>query len=152
MGLTLETHPKMLLTVRSAHLPTHKGQIAFPGGKIEQNESIENAALREAEEEVHLSPNDVTILGCLDDEYTPTGYHVTPVVACFSPHISLACSSEVDRILWPSLDKLREQSGEPELKTLPDGQTIELYTYYWQTHRIWGMTGRMIHTLLQGME
>lgn len=152
IGLTLEEQPKILLTVRSAHLPTHKGQIAFPGGKIEQGESIEDAALREAEEEVHLPPNNVTTLGRLDDEYTPTGYHVTPVLACFSPDVLLSCSDEVDQILWPPLYKLREQSGEPQQRKLTNGQIVELYTYYWQSYRIWGMTGRMIHTLLEEIE
>ena len=73
--------PTIVLTVRSAHLPVHAGQIAFPGGKIDARDShAVEAALREAHEEIGLPPMCVEILGELPAFFTGTGFSVTPVV------------------------------------------------------------------------
>lgn len=73
--------PTLLLTQRTSHLPTHAGQIAFPGGKIDATDGNPvEAALREAWEEVGLDPRAVDLLGCLPEYTTGTAYAVTPVV------------------------------------------------------------------------
>ncbi len=84
VGLTREADPRVLLTLRSAHLPTHQGQISFPGGSLEVGEGVVQAALREAWEEVGLEKEGVTVLGELDDVFTPAGFHVTPVLCRLS--------------------------------------------------------------------
>lgn len=150
VGLTREADPRVLLTVRSSDLPTHQGQISFPGGSMESGETPRQAALREAWEEVGLEPSGVSILGELDDVFTPIGFHVTPVLARLPARPGLQLSGEVAEILLPPLSDLRSTVPVRELRTLPDGQRVQLYRYPWQGHDIWGMTARVIHDLLSG--
>lgn len=150
VGLTREPDPRLLLTVRSPDLPTHQGQISFPGGSLEAGETPTQGALREAWEEVGLEPGGVTILGELDDVFTPIGFHVTPVLARLPAQPGLQLSAEVAEILLPPLSQLRALVPVQESRTLPDGQLVQLYRYPWQGHDIWGMTARVIHDLLAG--
>ena len=70
----------ILLTQRTEHLNSHSGQVAFPGGKIDDGESAERAALREAHEEVGLESNDIEILGTFGTYYSGSGFSIAPVV------------------------------------------------------------------------
>ncbi|MEO1398203.1 MAG: CoA pyrophosphatase [Pseudomonadota bacterium] len=76
-----EEGASVLLTQRAEHLNSHKGQIAFPGGKIDVGETPVEAALREAHEEIGLEPDDVTVLGAMGTYYSGSGYSITPVIA-----------------------------------------------------------------------
>ncbi|MXV21816.1 NUDIX hydrolase [Deinococcus xianganensis] len=149
VGLTREVDARVLLTVRSADLPTHKGQISFPGGSLERGETPVEAALREAQEEVGLDPAQVTVLGELDDVFTPIGFHVTPVLARIPAQPTLTLSGEVAQLLLPGLADLRAAPMTREVRTLPDGTRVPLYRYPWQGHDIWGMTARVLHDLLR---
>lgn len=147
---TREPDPRVLLTVRSSDLPTHQGQIAFPGGSLHQQETPVQAALREAQEEVGLHPASVQVLGELDDVFTPIGFHVTPVLARISPETlaSLTLSSEVVEIITPTLQELRNVDVFDQLRHLPDGTEVPLYRHPWRGYNIWGMTSRVLHDLL----
>ena len=80
----------VLLTLRTDHLPSHKGQIAFPGGKIEPDDaSPEAAALREAEEEVGLAPHEVEVLGRFAPYISRTGFEVAPVAGIVGPGVTV---------------------------------------------------------------
>lgn len=82
--------PTILLTLRTAHLSTHSGQIAFPGGKVDREDaSVQAAALREAHEEVGLAPERVQVIGELPIYVTGTSFLVTPVVGLVQPDFSL---------------------------------------------------------------
>ena len=72
--------PSILLTQRTETVNHHKGQISFPGGRIELDEGLEPAALRETQEEVGLPPTAVEIVGALDDYPSTSGYVVSPFV------------------------------------------------------------------------
>ena len=87
--------PHVLLTQRAAHMKTHSGQVAFPGGKVDpEDASVQAAALREAHEEVGLHPRHVQVLGQLPVYLTGTAYHVTPVVALVSSDMALQANAD----------------------------------------------------------
>lgn len=90
----------VLLTQRTAHMPTHAGQIAFPGGKVDaQDSGVRAAALRETHEEVGLHPRHVEVIGQLPVYTTGSGFHVTPVVALVHPPFELDPNpGEVDAV------------------------------------------------------
>ena len=82
--------PSILLTRRADHLEKHSGQVAFPGGKVEDSDdSPIAAALREAEEEIGLDPSHVEIAGVLDTYQTGTGFLILPVVGFVRPGFTL---------------------------------------------------------------
>ncbi|AFZ65617.1 NUDIX hydrolase [Deinococcus peraridilitoris] len=149
VALTRETDPRVLLTVRSSELPTHRGQISFPGGRLETGESPLDAALREAWEEVGLHSADVEVVGQLDDAFTPIGFHVTPFLARIPSGYAYRSSGEVARILEPRLSELRALIPIEEERVLPSGERHLLYRYPWQGHDIWGMTARILHDIVQ---
>ena len=96
---------QLLLTQRQPHLDVHPGQIAFPGGKIDANDSsAAAAALREAHAEVGLAPTSATVLGTLPAYTTGTGFCVTPVVALIAGNAPLAANPhEVSEIFYVPL-------------------------------------------------
>ena len=73
----------VLLTQRTEFLNTHKGQIAFPGGKLDEGETGEQAALREAWEEVGLVPDQFDVLGTFGTYYSGSGFAIEPVIGVF---------------------------------------------------------------------
>ena len=84
------TDPALLLTRRAEHLRAHAGQWALPGGRLDEGESAEQAALRELHEEVGLRPGPDAVLGRLDDYATRSGYLITPVVVWLGAAIEAA--------------------------------------------------------------
>ena len=148
VGLTRQDDPRVLLTVRSPHLPTHQGQISFPGGSLEPGETPTQAALREAWEEVGLERGAARVIGELDDVFTPAGFHVTPVLSRLDAEPSLRLSGEVDMLLLPSLSELRDLEQPAEERFGPNGERFLLYRYLWRNHDIWGMTARVLHDVL----
>lgn len=84
--IVMREQPTVLLTERTMHLSTHSGQIAFPGGKVDELDADAAAtALREAQEEVGLDPRFVQVLGVMPDYVTGSSFVITPVVALVQP-------------------------------------------------------------------
>ena len=142
--------PTVIFTVRSENLPSHKGQISFPGGSIDaSDDSPEDAALREAHEEIGLHPDAVTIVGRLDDLPTfVSGYVVSPIIGFLSERPKLEPNpAEVARILEIPLDDLvddiRREPGFSEA-----GRSYPTEAWVWHGHVIWGVTARLLRTLL----
>lgn len=148
----------VLFTVRSQHLPSHAGQIAFPGGKVEAGESLEQAALRECDEEVGLNLGANAIWGRLGDQLSPFGYIVTPIVAAcqaddtatFLTHLN--CSDgEVDEVFCAPLSDLLSLQPKLETRSL-NGLTRTLHYYHWSDRLIWGLTGNVLAELLEAVQ
>lgn len=92
--IVMREQPMVLLTERTAHMSTHSGQIAFPGGKADEGDADEAAtALREAQEEVGLEPAFVQVLGNLPTYVTGTSFIITPVVALVQPDFTMTPNS-----------------------------------------------------------
>jgi len=90
LPIVLRPEPTVLLTLRTPHLSTHSGQIAFPGGKVDAADAdAVAAALREAQEEIGLEAHFVEVLGQLPVYVTGSAFHITPVVALVSPGFAL---------------------------------------------------------------
>jgi 8-oxo-dGTP pyrophosphatase MutT (NUDIX family) len=140
----------LLLTVRGAHLATHQGQVSLPGGAVEPGESIEDAALREAEEEVGIVRAAVNIRLRLTPLHIPvSGYVLHPVVATAeSPPAVRPCANEVERIVELTLSGLTTGSG---LKVEPrerGGSTIEVPYFDVEGAKLWGATAMVVAELL----
>lgn len=89
--IVMREQPTVLLTQRTAHLSTHSGQVAFPGGKSDDTDADPTAtALREAQEEVGLAPCFAQVLGTLPIYVTGTAFVITPVVALINPDFDLS--------------------------------------------------------------
>jgi mutator protein MutT len=144
--------PTVLLTQRTAHLSSHAGQIAFPGGKIEQGESAVEAALRETQEETGLAAHHVEALGFLPGYLTITAYLITPVVAWVSEGFQLQkADDEVDEIFEVPLEFLMENKNRERHGREWQGVTRYYNAYPWQGRYIWGATAGMIKSMSERM-
>jgi 8-oxo-dGTP pyrophosphatase MutT (NUDIX family) len=141
----------MLLTMRTAHLTDHAGQISFPGGRAEDYDSSAiDTALRETEEEIGLDRRHVEVIGCLPDYVTGTGYRVTPVVALIAPPFALQPdANEVEEIFEVPLAFLMDGAHHQRLSfDLPEGQgRRSFYAMPYERFFIWGATAGMLRNL-----
>jgi 8-oxo-dGTP pyrophosphatase MutT (NUDIX family) len=138
--------PGILLTRRTAHLSSHAGQVAFPGGRIDPGDaSPEAAALREAEEEIGLSPRDVELLGRLPDYVTGTGFRVTPVLGLLRGMPELHPSpDEVDAVFQLPLSVLLDPAAPRRRRAHFRGRWREFWVWPHPEHYIWGATAAIL--------
>ena len=138
--------PSILLTRRADHLEKHSGQVAFPGGKVEDSDdSPIAAALREAEEEICLDPSHVEIACVLDTYQTGTGFLILPVVGFVRPGFTLTPDEnevadvfEVPAHIALSEANWKTDSGEWK------GRMWNFYSMDYQGYNIWGATAGML--------
>ncbi|MEO6433642.1 MAG: CoA pyrophosphatase [Sphingomicrobium sp.] len=148
VALTDSDQPGMILTVRRADLRTHAGQVAFPGGRIDEGEDGIAAALREAEEEIGLPRAAVRVAGVIADYRTITDYRVTPVIAVVPPGLDLAPhEAEVAALFEVPLDVVLDPARQHRRSTLFRGRMRHYYEIEWDGHRIWGATASIIVNL-----
>jgi 8-oxo-dGTP pyrophosphatase MutT (NUDIX family) len=139
----------VLLTTRAAALRDHSGQIAFPGGKIDEGDASPVAtALREAEEEIGLARAHVTPLGFLDAYLTGTGYRIVPVVAAVDPAFVLAINhGEVDEVFETPLDFLMNPANHRRHGREWKGVYRSYYAMPYGERYIWGATAGILRNL-----
>jgi 8-oxo-dGTP pyrophosphatase MutT (NUDIX family) len=139
----------ILLTRRAENLAAHSGQIAFPGGALEGSESLEEAAVREAEEEVGIPRRHVEIIGRLDDIITHSGFLVAPFAGVVHEPVEYVMQeSEVVEVFEVPIEALLDVRN-PEVRYVPfRDKQYPAYFYRYGEYEIWGLTGRMLKAFL----
>ncbi|MBX3580327.1 MAG: CoA pyrophosphatase [Rhizobiaceae bacterium] len=145
------TEASVILTKRAETLSDHKGQVAFPGGRIDPTDvSPEAAALREAEEEIGLDPGHVEVITRMPDYVSGSGYRIAPVLSIVRPGFQLTINPhEVDAAFEVPLSFLMNPANHARESREFNKQ---LWTYYdmpFGGQRIWGVTAGIIRTLYE---
>jgi 8-oxo-dGTP pyrophosphatase MutT (NUDIX family) len=139
-----------ILTRRSQELSNHRGEISFPGGRIEKDESVVDAALRETQEEIGLPPSDARIVGELNSMSTHvSNSHIVPIVASYSSPPNLqTTNSEVDRVFSvPLLELTRSDTFNQEHWVFSDRE-FQINFFYLDDETIWGATARILFQVM----
>ncbi len=154
IAITDRARPGVILTQRPDTMRKHPGQVAFPGGRMDPGDlDLVAAALREAEEEVALSPTAVTIVGTTDTYHTITGYHVTPVIGVVAPDLQLRPNDEeVAAIFETPLDFLLDPANHQRQTVDYMGVQRSYFEIFWEDRRIWGATAAMIVNLSKRLQ
>jgi 8-oxo-dGTP pyrophosphatase MutT (NUDIX family) len=139
----------ILFTRRAENLAAHSGQIAFPGGAVEGEESLEQAAVREAEEEVGIPTHYVELIGRLDDVITHSGFLVAPFAGVIHEPIEYVIQeAEVVEVFEVPIESLLD-GRNPEVRYVPfRNRDYPAYFYHHGPYEIWGLTGRMLKAFL----
>lgn len=143
--------PHLLLTKRADHLGEHAGQMSFPGGGEEPSDAdLRATALREAEEEIGLPPEEVDVVGRLDDIRTVTEYSVRPFVARVPDVDFTPDEREVAEVVVLSVADLTDLDNyESERRDHPYYGDIRLHFFRVGGYTVWGATGRILVQLLE---
>ena len=146
---------RLVYTVRRDHLSDHAGQISFPGGGMEPDDgSLLNTALREAEEEIDLSPDLVEVIGELEEMYIPpSNFRVSPFVGLLPPEAELVMApDEVEAIFTVSLDELMSPETFRKVLWAREGRDYEVPVFAVKDpnarRNIWGATAAITASLL----
>ena len=139
----------VLLSKRSEALPHHRGQIAFPGGSLDGDETLWEAAKRETQEEVGIGPQKVLELGLLDETETPSGFRIVPCVGAIPYPVETAPNpGEIDEIFSVPLSALADPRMVEDRTVSIDGIARTHRVYHVGGRQIWGLTARILGALL----
>jgi 8-oxo-dGTP pyrophosphatase MutT (NUDIX family) len=144
--------PGLVLTERRSDLKRHAGEISFPGGRRDGDEELMRTALREAEEEIGLPPDNVEIVGALPPIGTfVTNYKISPFVGLIGEGMRFEPNpTEVESVLVASLEDLA--SGYEKRRLVRRGVPIKTDTYLVGNKLIWGATARILAMLFERLD
>ncbi len=147
--ITDRPEPGVILTQRPDWLRSHAGQVAFPGGKVDDTDAdAVSAALREANEELSICPDDVQVIGVADTYYSGSGYRIEPVVGIIPPDLPLRANpEEVEDWFEVPLGFLLDPKSAVKKEAIWNGQQRTYYDMQWGERRIWGVTAGIIANL-----
>ena len=136
----------VVLQKRSQQVEHHKGEISFPGGMVDPGDrTYLDTALREAHEEMGILPEDVRVLGRLDDMPTNSHFMISTYVgAISSPYVFTPSRIEVAEVLMPSIDHLRGAGSVREEARLDGGDVVTMPCYAFDGHVIFGATAKIL--------
>jgi 8-oxo-dGTP pyrophosphatase MutT (NUDIX family) len=141
--------PRLVFTRRTETMSRHAGEISFPGGLADPGEGLAAAALREAQEELGLTPSDVELVGALPPVHTHvSGILIAPFVGLvdanprFTPN-----AAEIAAVLEFPLDELSAVGAEREFEW--EGRSFQTFVYELEGHVIWGATARILWSLFE---
>ncbi len=148
VAMTERERPGFLFMHRPSTMRAHPGQVAFPGGKIDGEETPIEAALREAWEELGIRERDVTIIGESDEYRTGSGYRITPVLAVIPPDLTLQPNpGEVAQWFEAPVDFVFNPANQQRQSAEWGGKQRTFTEIMWHDHRIWGVTAGIIANL-----
>ena len=139
-----------ILTRRSQNLTNHRGEISFPGGRLDAGECVLQAALRETQEEIGLSPEDVEVVGELNSMATVvSNSHIVPIVGRYRiPPKLHAVNSEVDRVFSVPLSELVRTDTYSQEHWIFDDREFQINFFYLDDETIWGATARILFQVM----
>ena len=141
---------EVILTRRSHQLTNHRGEISFPGGRLDEGETVISAALREMQEEIGINPSEARVVAELSAISTVvSNSHIVPIVARFDRKPKMQpMNSEVDRVFTVPLSELiRNDTYSQEHWKFP-GRELQITLFYLDDETIWGATARMLLQVL----
>ena len=148
--------PHIVLTRRSMAVEYHKGEISFPGGRAEDSDDgPTGTALREAWEEIGLSPDDVEVVGLLDDHLTIFGFHITPVIGLMPYPYDLRLNAESDSLIYIPASRFLSETAWMFNTAELNGHRVSIYYLECDEGVVWGATARILKhfaDLLAGQE
>ena len=139
-----------ILTRRSQALTNHRGEISFPGGRLENGETAVDAALRETHEEIGIAPSEARVMGELNSMSTVvSNSHIVPIVASYAsaPTFS-AVNSEVDRVFSVPLLELARQDTYSQEHWVFSDREFQINFFYLDDETIWGATARILFQVM----
>lgn len=141
----------VVLTVRASDMPSHPGQISFPGGKTqEEDDGPVATALREAHEEVNIAPDGVDVIGSLGIHKGGLGYSVTPVVGVIDPYTDLKpCPREVGEIFEVPLEFIADRNNHITEERTHKGVRYNMFAVPYDRFHIWGLTAGILATFAE---
>ena len=142
--------PHLLLNKRSESVESHKGEISFPGGRKDlSDDSLVDTALRETYEEIGVNPDDVRVLGEMDEIDTMTGYRVSPFLGTISERYRFIVNRlEVAELIEvPLFGLMKGALVRDEMRQI-EGNWVRRNNYSYNGHLIWGATARIVNRLL----
>ena len=144
----------VVLTVRSSDMPSHAGQISFPGGKAHPDDASPVAtALREAHEEVNITPDSVDVVGALGVHKGGLGFSVTPIVGIVDPQEDLvACPREVAEIFEVPVDFVADLKNHVTEQREHKGVKYNMFAAPYGRFHIWGLTAGILRTLAETLQ
>ena len=158
-GVMLLLYPKsgeyhLLLNRRSEHVEDHKGEISFPGGRMDEGDgSLLETALRETHEEMGVLPSDVDVLGELDEVTTVSKYRVSPFVGAIPEGYGFRPSEmEVAEVIEAPLRELARSGAARDEVRIVRGEPVHHAYYVFRGHVIWGATGRILQHFLEMLD
>ena len=146
----IDASAHIVLTVRADSLGRHGGQVSLPGGVVEPGETFEEAAIREAHEEVGLSPDDVRVLGALTPLDIPiSGFRLHPIVAAAAVRPALTpADGEVASILEVPIGELVDPARQVTTTRVGEGRDLTVPAFRVGGVEIWGATAMVVAEFL----
>ena len=143
---SIAEEPHLLLTVRASQLAQHAGQVSFPGGGLKPNETIDDAALRETQEEVGIDPNQVRLIGALSPLYIPVSdFALHPIVGVtHDPPAWQAAAAEVRRVLETPVAELLSTAGPHRGYRWDEDRRYQVPYFEVGGERVWGATAMIL--------
>ena len=155
-GVTLILYPKdgeycILLNKRTDTVDDHKGEISFPGGRKDpEDKTLLDTALRETHEEMGISPDDVDVLGEIDDVPTNTSYLISTFVGTIPyPYEFAPSEAEVAEVLEVPISTLMDINSARDEVRVRDGELVNSVSYSYDGHLIFGATARILSRFLE---